>query len=101
MGCPARKVCKDGEGAGSALIRDPKLVEEIARAVREAVSLPVSAKIRIGWDSSSLNYRETARALESPAWISSPSKDAPRPRATAERPTGNAIGEVARTVSVP
>ena len=58
MGCPARKVCKDGLGSGAALLKNPSLAEEIAAGVVDSVSLPVSAKIRIGWDSSSVNFEE-------------------------------------------
>ena len=63
MGCPARKVCKDGLGAGAALLKNPSLAEEIAAGVVDAVSLPVSAKIRIGWDSSSVNFEEMIGGL--------------------------------------
>jgi nifR3 family TIM-barrel protein len=101
MGCPARKVCKDGEGAGSALIRDPKLVEQIARAVREAVSLPVSAKIRIGWDASSLNYRETAKALESAGVDFISVHGRTKAQGYGGEADWDAIGEVARAVSLP
>jgi len=63
MGCPARKVCKNGLGAGAALLKDPSLAGEIAAGVVNAVSLPVSAKIRIGWDSSSINFEEIVGVL--------------------------------------
>jgi tRNA-dihydrouridine synthase B len=65
MGCPSPKVCRGGEGAGSALLRDPALVFAVADAVVRSVSLPVSAKIRIGWDDRQKNYSEVVRALES------------------------------------
>ncbi len=65
MGCPAPKVCRGGEGAGSALLRNPEKVFEVAEAVVRAVALPVSAKIRTGWDDRTLNYQEVVRALES------------------------------------
>ena len=65
MGCPARKVCKDGEGAGAALLRNPSLIEEIAGRVVESVKLPVSAKIRTGWDFASKNFPDVIKALES------------------------------------
>ncbi len=47
MGCPAKKVCK--KAAGSALLRDEKLVAEILSAVSAAVEVPVTLKIRTGW----------------------------------------------------
>ena len=61
MGCSAPKVCNNGKGAG--LLRDPELVSRIAGAVAGAVTLPVSAKIRLGWDVNSMNYAEVMHAL--------------------------------------
>ncbi len=62
MGCCAQKVCAHGSGA--ALLRDPGLVAAIAGGVVKASSVPVSAKIRIGWDEGSRNYRDVVRALD-------------------------------------
>ncbi len=62
MGCPVRKVT--GNGEGSALMKDPALVGEIVRAVVRAVSLPVTVKIRAGWDHDSINAPEIARICE-------------------------------------
>jgi len=62
MGCPARKVV--GSGNGSALLREPALVARIAEAVVKKTKIPVSAKIRTGWDESSLNYMDVVKALE-------------------------------------
>ncbi len=61
-GCPVPKIIKSG--AGSALIRDPGLIAEIVRAMVSAVgpAIPVTVKIRSGWDEGSINYLETARA---------------------------------------
>lgn len=62
MGCPARRVC--GSGSGAALLLEPKKIYAIASSVVKRVRLPVSAKIRIGWDERTMTYRETVRALE-------------------------------------
>lgn len=62
MGCPVRKVTSNGEG--SALLKDPPLAAEILRAVVAATSLPVTVKIRAGWDAASINAPEVARRLE-------------------------------------
>ena len=62
MGCPAPKVA--GNGGGSALLKNPKLAGEIVKAVKAAVNVPVTAKIRIGWDDNSINAVETAKILE-------------------------------------
>ena len=62
MGCPAKKVCR--RAAGSALLRDEKLVSEILRAVVNAVQIPVTLKIRTGWDHASRNAPAIARIAE-------------------------------------
>jgi nifR3 family TIM-barrel protein len=59
MGCPVKKVVRSG--AGSALLRDPVKVGEVISAVRAATDLPLSVKIRSGWDHQSINYLEVAR----------------------------------------
>jgi tRNA-dihydrouridine synthase B len=62
MGCPVRKVVSSG--AGAALMKTPALAAEIVSAVRDAVSIPVTAKIRSGWDRDSVTAAEMARRLE-------------------------------------
>ncbi|HSD19390.1 MAG TPA: tRNA dihydrouridine synthase DusB [Anaeromyxobacter sp.] len=62
MACPVKKVC--GTGAGAALGRDPRRVEEAVRAIRGAVAVPVTIKIRAGWDDAEVNCVEVARAAE-------------------------------------
>jgi tRNA-dihydrouridine synthase B len=62
MGCPAKKVCN--AWAGSALLRDEALVERIVRAVVAAVDVPVTLKIRTGWDANNRNGVRVARIAE-------------------------------------
>ena len=62
MGCPAHKVACSGEGSG--LMRDPKKVEAIIRAVVAATDLPVSVKFRLGWDETCINVDELAVMAE-------------------------------------
>ena len=62
MGCPARRVV--GGYAGSALMREPELAVALARAAIAAVRVPVSVKMRLGWDADSVNAPELARRLE-------------------------------------
>ncbi|MBP6492285.1 MAG: tRNA dihydrouridine synthase DusB [Clostridia bacterium] len=62
MGCPVPKVVKNGEG--SALLKNPKLVETIVAAAVASAGKPVTAKIRIGWDAESINAVEIAKAIE-------------------------------------
>ncbi|MGB2680996.1 MAG: tRNA dihydrouridine synthase DusB [Candidatus Competibacter sp.] len=62
MGCPAKKVC--GALAGAALLRDEPLVRRILDAVVGAVSVPVTLKIRLGWDREHRNGTAIARIAE-------------------------------------
>lgn len=62
MGCPVPKVVRNGEG--SALLKDPRLVESIVKTAVERAGKPVTAKIRIGWDAESINAVEIAKAIE-------------------------------------
>jgi nifR3 family TIM-barrel protein len=69
MGCPVPKVTRSG--AGSGLLCDIPRAQKIIELCREATDLPVSAKIRAGWDANSLNYVEVGLALEEAgvAWL--------------------------------
>ena len=63
MGCPVRKVCC--HGAGAAMLKDPVVVEAAVRKVVEAVApLPVTVKLRAGWDEEHKNAPEAAKACE-------------------------------------
>jgi nifR3 family TIM-barrel protein len=62
MACPVKKVC--GSGAGAALARSPERVRAAVAAVRAAAGVPVTVKIRAGWDDASVNCVEVARAAE-------------------------------------
>lgn len=62
MGCPAPKVA--GNGGGSALLKTPELSEKIIAAVTKAVALPVTVKIRTGWDGEHINAVEIAKRAE-------------------------------------
>ena len=63
MGCPVPKVALSAQ-AGSALLKDPEKVYQIVKAVSDAVSVPVTVKIRIGWDENSKNCVEIAKKCE-------------------------------------
>ena len=62
MGCPAPKVA--GHGGGSALMKEPELAARIVKEVVRAAHVPVTVKIRAGWDNDSLNAVELARMCE-------------------------------------
>ena len=62
MGCPTHKIVKNGEG--SALLRSVGKAAAILKAMVQAVDIPVTVKIRTGWDAASINVVEVAKALE-------------------------------------
>lgn len=63
MGCPAPKISSNG--SGSALMKDPRLCGEIVKAVTAVTDIPVTVKIRKGWDDDSVNAVEVAKICES------------------------------------
>jgi nifR3 family TIM-barrel protein len=99
LGCPARKVV--GSGSGAALGRKPETAAKAVAAVVAAVPIPVTAKIRAGWDETSVNVVECARAIADAgaAWI------AVHPRTRMQMFGGRAdwslIAQVADAVRVP
>lgn len=99
MGCPAKKVCN--KAAGSALLKDEKLVADILDAVRAAVDVPVTLKIRTGWDQANKNGVNIARIAEQ-AGINAL---AVHGRTRADRYNGDAeydtIALIKSTVSIP
>ncbi|MDQ6955369.1 MAG: tRNA dihydrouridine synthase DusB [Mariprofundaceae bacterium] len=62
MGCPVKKICK--QVAGSAMLKDEALVGRVIHAVVEAVDIPVTLKIRTGWDKPSKNVERIAKIAE-------------------------------------
>ncbi len=62
FGCPTKKVA--GKGAGAALLREPEKMAQISEAVVKAVTIPVTAKTRIGWDFDSINILDVLPRLE-------------------------------------
>lgn len=62
MGCPVHKIVSNGEG--SALMKNVPLIHDIVAAVVRAVDIPVTVKLRLGWDSEHINVVEAAKAAE-------------------------------------
>ena len=98
LGCPAKKVVKCG---GSGLLRDLKGLEQVLRAVRSAVRIPMTIKIRAGWDENSIVAAEVARLAEQIGVEGI----AVHPRTRAQGYTGradwNVIREVKQSVRMP
>lgn len=99
MGCPAKKVV--GGQCGSALMREPDLAAKLVRAVVGAVSLPVTVKMRLGWDDSDRNAPELARRLEGEGAQAFTVHGRTRAQFYDGHSDWNFIGEVKRAVRVP
>lgn len=99
FGCPTPKIVKNGDGA--ALLKDPPLVAEIAAAVVQAVPVPVTAKIRLGWDADSINCVEVAQRLEEAGvhWITVHGRT--REQFYSGKADWHWIGEVKRACTIP
>lgn len=98
-GCPSPKVT--GGGHGASLLRDLPKLRQVLRAVRAAVTIPVTLKFRAGWDEQHLNYLDTARIAEEEGIAAL----ALHPRTREQRYTGDAdwsrIAAVKRHVTIP
>ena len=99
MGCYVRKIAE--RGAGSGMLRDPAKIARLFARLTRAVRVPVTAKIRLGWDERTRNYLEVARILEE----NGASLIAVHARTKVQGYTGvvdwDAIAEIKRVVKIP
>lgn len=99
MGCPAPKVA--GNGGGSALMKDPVLAARIVRAVADAVPVPVTFKIRAGWDAEHLNAVELALRCEQAGAVMCTVHGRTREQRYAPPVNLDIIRDVKRALSIP
>ena len=99
MGCPAKHVSQKGCGAG--LLREPGKAGRMIEALRAAVEVPVTAKIRLGWDDDSRNYLEVVRVLEDSGVAMISVHGRTKVQAYNGRADWDAIGEIKSRVGVP
>lgn len=99
MGCPTPKIVKNGEGA--ALMRKPELAYEIMLSVVRAVRVPVTVKIRKGWNDNSINAVEMAQLAEKAGIAAIAVHGRTREQFYSGNADWNIISEVKRSVSIP
>jgi nifR3 family TIM-barrel protein len=99
MGCSVRSV--SGRGAGAGLLREPTKVAQIFSLLSSSLEVPVTAKIRLGWDDDSRNYRQIARIIEENGGTLIAVHGRTRAQGYTGRADWEAIAEIKRTVSIP
>ena len=99
MGCPAPKIVNNGEG--SALMKEPRTAADIIAALKKSVSLPVTAKIRKGFDDNSVNAVEFSKRLEDAGADGITVHGRTRQQYYEGRADRDIIAEVKRSVSIP
>lgn len=100
MGCPVPKVALSSQ-AGSALLKDPDKVYEIVKAVVDAVPIPVTVKIRSGWDENSINAVSIAKIIESAGASAITVHPRTRKQGYSGHADWNIIKQVKMNVSIP
>jgi len=99
LGCSARTV--SGRGAGAGLLREPGKIAEIFQLLTRALEMPVTAKIRLGWDEASRNYRQVAKLLEENGAAAIAVHGRTRAQGMRGQADWDAIAEIRQTVSIP
>ncbi len=99
MGCPAPKIA--GNGGGASLSKNPQLAEDIVKAVVGASPVPVTVKIRMGWDENSINAVEMAQRAENAGASAITIHGRTKKQMYSPPVDRNVIAEVKKSVSIP
>ena len=99
LGCSAR--CVSNRGAGAGLLKSPEKIKEIFTGLIKISPVPVTAKMRLGWDENSRNYLEVAKLLEDHGAAMIAVHGRTRSQAYTGKSDWIAIGEIKQTVSIP
>lgn len=99
FGCPVKKVVS--KNGGSSLLKDCPLLEEVASKIAEGVDIPVTAKIRIGWDTSSVNAPHVCQLLENAGMQAIAVHGRTRAQGYSGEADWEVIDQCARAVNIP
>ena len=99
MGCSVR--CVSGRGAGAGLLREPEKVAQIFSLLSRSLKIPVTAKMRLGWDQDSRNYRQIARIVEENGAALIAVHGRTRSQGYSGQADWEAIAEIKRSLSIP
>ncbi|MCE1253210.1 MAG: tRNA-dihydrouridine synthase [Anaerolineae bacterium] len=99
MGCPAKSV--SARGAGSGLLKSPEKIAAIFKGLTAALNIPITGKIRLGWDDNNLNYLEIARIIEDNGGKMLAVHGRTRLQGYRGEANWEAIAEIKRQVSIP
>ena len=99
LGCSVRRVA--GRGAGAGLLKEPKSVENIITRLVKHIKVPITAKIRLGWNQENLNYQELSRIIEGSGAAMIAVHARARDQSWQESANWNAIREIKETVQIP
>lgn len=99
MGCPAPKIA--GNGGGASLMKNPELAQEIVKQVASSTSLPVTVKMRAGWDFDNINALELAKRVESVGAAAVTVHGRTRQQMYAPPVNTDIIKEVKKSLSIP
>ncbi len=99
MGCSVRKI--SGRGSGAALLRDPAKIGRIFNRLSRALSVPVTGKIRLGWDENSLNYLHVAQVMQDNGAALIAVHGRTKEQAYKGAANWDAIAEIKQAVSIP
>jgi nifR3 family TIM-barrel protein len=99
MGCSVRTV--SGRGAGAGLLQEPRKVARIFYLLNRSLSIPVTGKIRLGWDENTRNYLEIARIVEDNGGALLAVHGRTRSQALGGQADWDAIAEVKQSLSIP
>jgi nifR3 family TIM-barrel protein len=99
MGCSVKKI--SNRGSGAALLKDPLKIGHIFARLTKALSVPVTGKIRLGWDDDSLNYLEVAKIIEDNGAALIAVHGRTKEQAYSGQANWDAIAEIKQAVRIP